>query len=75
MFALNPANGKISEGTVAERGDEEIDQYLLGVKYVLAKGVVLNGFGAYADFENAHGGISKEDVQGFVIGTAIRVDF
>jgi outer membrane protein OmpU len=49
MFALNPANGKISVGTVAERGDEEIDQYLLGVKYVLAKGVVLNGFGAYVD--------------------------
>ena len=61
--------------TVPETGDEEIDQILIGLKYKLAKGVVFNVYGAYLDFDDADGGLTKEDVEAFVIGTAIRLDF
>ncbi len=59
----------------AERGDEKVDQILIGLKYKLAKGVVFNAYAAYLDFEDASGDITKEDVEAFVIGTAIRLDF
>ena len=57
--------------------DEELDQYLLGVTYKLAKGVTLLGFGAYVDFQEDTGdaGGSGDDVDGFVIGTGIKISF
>jgi outer membrane protein OmpU len=58
--------------------DEENDQYLLGVAYTLAKGVVLNGYGGYMEFDEklSDGGTgSGDDVDAFIIGTGIRVDF
>lgn len=58
-----------------ESGDEEVDQFLIGVSYKLATGVVFNAYGAYVDFEDAAGGDTVEDVEAFVIGTAIKVDF
>ncbi len=75
-FTLDADTGDIDGPTfVAETGDEEIDQILIGLKYKLAKGVVFNAYGAYVNFEDADGGITKEDVEAFVIGTAIRLDF
>jgi outer membrane protein OmpU len=56
-------------------GDEEIDQFLLGISYQLAKGAALNGFGAYVDFDDDNGDLTREDVEAFVVGSAIRVDF
>ena len=57
--------------------DEEIDMFLVGASYKLAKGVDLNAFGAYVDFEEDTGdaGGSGDDVDGFVIGTGIRLRF
>ncbi len=57
--------------------DEELDQYLIGVKYKLAKGVDLSAFGAYVDFEEDMGdaGGGGDDVDGFIIGTGIRLRF
>jgi predicted porin len=60
---------------VAEFGDEELDQYLVGLSYALAKGVKLNAFGAYVDFDDASGGIEETDFDGFVIGTGIKISF
>lgn len=60
--------------------DEELDQYLLGVSYTVAKGVALNGFGAYADFDEDAGDVGGpnaggDDVDGWVIGTGLKISF
>jgi hypothetical protein len=68
---------------------EELDQYLLGVSYTLAKGVALNAFGAYADFDEEVGSGAilddedtgfivnpdGDDVDGWVVGTGIKISF
>jgi hypothetical protein len=58
--------------------DEEMDQYLLGVSYTVAKGVVLNGYAAYLDFDEdvSDGGVGNgDDIEAYVIGTGIIVRF
>jgi predicted porin len=58
-----------------EIGDEELDQFLVGISYSLAKGVKLSAFGAYVDFDDANGGTSDDSIDGFVIGTGIKISF
>jgi len=62
--------------------DEEVSQYLLGVNYTLAKGVDLGAYGAYIDFEEDAGDGSAvgaltpgNDVDGFIIGTGVKISF
>lgn len=62
--------------------DEELAQYLVGVNYKLAKGVSLGAFGAYVDFEEDNGDAAGnvgssggDDVDGFIIGTGIKISF
>ncbi|MBK0400538.1 porin [Limibaculum sp. M0105] len=62
--------------------DEEVSQYLLGVNYTLAKGVNLGAYGAYVDFEEDAGDGSAvgaltpgNDVDGFIIGTGVKISF
>ncbi len=58
--------------------DEELDQLLLGVSYRLAKGVALNAYGAYVEFDEElsdGGGGSGDDIETFVIGTGIKISF
>ncbi len=61
--------------------DEEQDAFLLGASYKLAKGVKLNAFGAYVDFDEETGDAGGpnvaggDDVDGFIIGTGIKVSF
>ncbi len=59
----------------AERGDEEVDQYLVAISYDLAKGVNIGGYAAYIDFDDASGGTNNDSVDGFIIGTGIKVKF
>ncbi len=54
--------------------DETLEQFLVGLSYALGKGVKLNVFGAYVDFEEECGE-GCEDVDGFVIGTGIKISF
>ena len=53
--------------------DNEIDEFLLGANYDLAKGVRLAAFGIYSDQEE--GAVGGAETDGFTIGTGIRVDF
>ncbi len=68
--------------------DETLQEYLLGVNYDLAKGVALNAFGAYVQFDeevgdtlsDGAGGFvtinpTGDDVDGWVVGTGIKVSF
>ena len=58
--------------------DEELDQFLLGVSYKIAKGVVFNAYGAYVEFDedvSDGGGGGGDDIEAFVIGTAVKVSF
>ena len=71
--------------------DEEAEQYLLGINYDLAKGVALNAFGAYVDFDEDIGDFiadddgdiddddflnpGGDDVDGWVVGTGIKISF
>jgi hypothetical protein len=58
--------------------DEELDQYLLGISYKLAKGVALNAYGAYVEFDedvSDGGGGSGDDIDAWVIGTAVKISF
>ncbi|HET7411082.1 MAG TPA: porin, partial [Pararhizobium sp.] len=80
-FSFTYMNGEnVDDETVgiAADGDEQLQQYLLGVNYTLAKGVALNGFGAYADFDEdvSDGGAGGgNDVDGWVLGTGIKISF
>ncbi|MEM7188203.1 MAG: porin [Pseudomonadota bacterium] len=51
---------------------DEQDTFGLGINYQLAKGVRLNGFGAYVD---ADGAAAANDISGFVVGTGIGLSF
>ena len=58
--------------------DEELDQFLVGAYYKIAKGVMFNAYGAYLEFDedvSDGGGGTGDDIEAFVIGTAIRLDF
>ena len=55
--------------------DETLDTYGIGINYQLAKGVRLNGFAAYVDFDEEDNGATARDVDGFVIGTGIGLSF
>lgn len=57
--------------------DEQLQQFLIGVSYSLAEGVDLNAFGAYVMFEEDTGdaGGRGDDIDGFVIGTGIKLTF
>jgi hypothetical protein len=59
----------------AETGDEEVDQFLIGISYDLAKGVNIGGFGAYVDFDDADGGTGDNSVDGFIIGGGVKIKF
>ncbi|MEL6220225.1 MAG: porin [Pseudomonadota bacterium] len=67
----------VDDENAALGADEEVDLFLVGMKYKLAKGVDLSAFGAYVDFEEDIGdaGGSGDDVDGFIIGTGIRLRF
>jgi predicted porin len=58
--------------------DEELDQFLVGVAYKLAKGVDLNAYGAYVEFDEelSDAGVGNgDDIDAFVIGTGIKISF
>ena len=61
--------------------DETLDQYLLGLSYILAEGVALNAFGAYVAFDEETGDAggpneaTGDDVGGWVVGTGIKISF
>jgi len=58
--------------------DEELDQFGLGASYKLAKGIALNAYGAYVDFDEddvSDGGGSGDDIDAWVLGTAIKINF
>ena len=54
--------------------DEELDTYGFGVNYQLAKGVRLNGFAAYVDFDETNVA-GDGDIDGFIIGTGVGLSF
>jgi len=62
---------------------EDLNQYLLGANYKLAKGVSLGAFGAYIDFSEDNGDAVAgtnarspgDDVDGFIVGTGIKISF
>jgi predicted porin len=78
-FSVTWFHGENEASQAFESGDEELDQYLVGVNYKLAKGVSLGAFGAYLDFDDASDDGSGEStdgsIDGWVIGTGIKVSF
>ncbi|MEM9316307.1 MAG: porin [Pseudomonadota bacterium] len=65
-------------GNVGQFGnDETLDQFVVGVNYNLAAGVDVGVYGAYIDFDEDTGdaGGRGDDVDGFIIGTGIAVEF
>ena len=68
----------VDNENVALGADEELQQFLLGVNYKLAQGVDLGAFGAYVDFDedlNDVGEAGGNDVDGFIVGTGIKISF
>ena len=61
--------------------DESLQLFLLAARYKLAKGVAVSAFGAYVDFDEEQGDAggnsvaNGDDVDGFIIGTGIKVNF
>ena len=71
----------LAVNTAAGANDEKLRQMLVGVTYKLAKGVKLMGFGAYIDFDEERGDVGGpnvtigDDVDGFIVGTGIKLSF
>ena len=62
----------------ASANDEELQIFTLAASYALAKGVKLGVSGAYVDFDEQvdDGGAGNgDDVDGFIIGTGIKISF
>ncbi len=53
-------------------GDEELEQFIAGVTYAVAKGVKVQAFGAWVDFEEDD---NTNNVDGFVLGTGVKISF
>ncbi|MFQ5565800.1 MAG: porin [Paracoccaceae bacterium] len=53
-------------------GDETVDQFLVALSYDLAKGVNIGAYGAFVDFEEDD---HEDDVDGFIIGTGVKIKF
>lgn len=66
-----------NESSVGVGNDEELQAFLIGASYKIGKGVSASAFGAYVDFEEDRGdaGGAGDDVDGFIIGTALKVSF
>ncbi len=85
VFGFNTATGLGKEVTIAETGDEELEQFIVGITYAVAKGVKVQAFGAYVDFDDATPGTvnslgdpasgSDDSIDGWVIGTGIKISF
>ena len=68
-------NGENVDDDHGGGNDEKLEQFLVQVAYSVGQGVTLGVFGAYVDFDDADGGISEDDIDGFVIGTAVGLSF
>ena len=69
------ANGALN---VPAGSDEELQQFVAGVTYELAQGVAVGGFAAYVDFDEDvadSGAAGGDDVDGFIIGGGIALEF
>ncbi len=53
-------------------GDENVEQFLVGLSYDLAKGVNIGAYGVYVDFEEDD---HTNDIDGFIIGTGVKIAF
>jgi len=60
---------------MAESGNETLEQFLVQITYSVAAGVSVSAYGAWVDFDDANGGIDEDDIDGFVIGTAVALSF
>ncbi len=67
----------VDDATPFPGADEEVDLFLLGTSYKLAKGVNINAFVGYVDFEKdiGDGGGPGDDVDGFAIGSGLKIKF
>jgi predicted porin len=79
-FSFTYFHGKNTDNEHIPFGfNEELDQYLIGMNYKLAKGVDIGAFGAYIDFkeerDDAGAATGADDVSGFIIGTGIKFTF
>ncbi len=78
---VNNENAATLNAAGQSANDEERQAFLIGASYKLAKGVQLSAFGAYEDFDEEAGDAggpnvtTGDDVDGFVIGTGIKVSF
>jgi len=81
VFSISPGctptgcDPSLSEGSVPETGDEEVDQFLIGVSYDLATGVNLGGYFVYLDFDDADGGVQDDSIDGWILGTGVKISF
>ena len=77
IHGKNQGNDDIdaADNAFPETGNETAEQFLIGLSYDLAKGVNLGAYAAYVDFDDADGGLSDDSVDGFVIGTGVKIKF
>ncbi len=72
-------DNEIGSGATASAvgNDEETDFFLLAARYKLAKGVSVGAFGAFVQFDEETGdaGGQGDDVDGFIIGTGVKISF
>ncbi len=63
----------------SSNNEEELDQFLVGLSYDLAKGVNIGAYGAYVDFDSAKASDGEStirtSVDGWVLGTGVKISF
>lgn len=73
MTYFRGENGEPAGGTCAAGCVDEQDTFGVAANYQLAKGVRLNVFGSYVDFDSGFG--PANDVDGWILGTGVGLSF
>ncbi len=85
LHGENEDNENFNTGLAGGNTEEELDIFLVGARYNVAKGVGVGLFGAYVVFEEEFGDPNScgavvcnnggDDVDGFVIGSSLKISF
>jgi predicted porin len=72
-MSIEYVNGENQDNAAGANDDETLEQFMAQLTYSIAKGVRVSAFAAWLDFDEDAS--SNDDIDGFVIGTALALSW